>query len=44
MIRKIPDIQLTRFLKALALVSGLFAIFICFLIIITYFQLQRADP
>jgi outer membrane protein assembly factor BamB len=44
MIRRIPDIQLMRFLRSLAMISGFFAILICFLIIITYFQLQHTDP
>lgn len=40
----IPDILLIRFLRGMTLISGIFTVLICTLIIVTYVQLKRTDP
>ncbi len=42
--KHIPDIILTKFLRLMAFISGVFSILLCILIIINFVQLKRTDP
>ena len=39
-----PPVSVIRTLRQIAFVSGFFAALLCFLLIVNWFQLQRADP
>ncbi|MCX6249415.1 MAG: PQQ-binding-like beta-propeller repeat protein [Bacteroidetes bacterium] len=40
----LPDEILVKFLRLLAMISGIFSLLICILIFINFFQLKRTDP
>ena len=40
----IPDATIVKFLRLMAVISGVFSLLICSLIIITFIQLKRTDP
>ena len=42
--KHIPDMILTKFLRLMAFISGVFSILLCILIIINFVQLKRTDP
>ena len=41
---RIPDMFLVKFLRMMGLISGIFSILLCVLIIINFLQLKRTDP
>jgi outer membrane protein assembly factor BamB len=39
-----PDTNTTRLLQRIAITAGLFALLICFLVLLNYYQFRRSDP